>query len=188
MTATQAGSDDGSDYEHWQDDETCLTQSAASAAPGYDSHNGLRSHTYHAPPSSSPKTLPTQPQVIYCQQPAQMVAYQPMQYTYAAPVAYPGQAYYAYPIQQAPVQQQPAPQQMANYHVYQPAYSAPVPQQQAQIKGNPWLGRTKAQVEEDNMKIAMREGATDKRKVAPVDAKDDQMMWCVETDGSHTLR
>ena len=51
-----------------------------------------------------------------------------------------------------------------------------------------WQGRSKAEVEEDNMKIASREGAYDKRKIAPVGMKDDQMMWVVELDGSHTLR
>lgn len=178
MTATAAGSDAGSDYEHWQDDEEYLSQSVV-AVNGYDNHNGLRSHTYY-PPVPSPKAQPAQ--VIYCQQPTQMVAYPPMQYTYA-PMAYPGQAYYAYPIQQAPVQQQPMP----GYQVYQPAYSAPAPQEQ-KVKSIPWGGRTKKQVDDDNQIIAKVQGVNDKRKVAPVDVKDDQMMWCVETDGSHTLR
>jgi hypothetical protein len=56
---------------------------------------------------------------------------------------------------------------------------------------NAWLGRTKAQVEEDNMKIAKAEGAYDKKnygKMVPSDMKDDQMCWVVELDDGHTLR
>ena len=43
MTAADGG-DDG-DYQHWPDEDGFLEQSAV-AAPGYDSHNGLRYHNY----------------------------------------------------------------------------------------------------------------------------------------------
>ncbi|KAK5683099.1 hypothetical protein LTS10_004630 [Elasticomyces elasticus] len=181
MTATN--DDSGSDCDHWPDDASHL-QTVAVAASGYDSHNGLRSHIYHPPAQtlkpSSPKIAPA-PQVIYYQQPPQAYAYPNLQYTYAPqPMAYPAPAYYNYGPQPMMVSQP----QMPNYHVYQPSQQpVAVPQQ-----GNPWIGRTKAQVDEDNMKLAKTEGAYDKRKVVPVGVKEDQMMWCVETDGSHTLR
>ena len=186
MTATsQADSEES--YRHWPDDESLLRQ-PPSMAPGYDSHNGLRSYDYTAPsqkPASpaAPKVQPyPQPQVIYFYPQAQQMAYYPtQQYTYqqSGMMAYPAPAYYGYAPKQAmpmPMQAQPVP---ATY-VYKPAYSAPKPKE--------WKGRTKAEVDEDNMKIAAKEGAYDKRKVVPVGMKDDQMMWCVETDGSHTLR
>ncbi|KAK1090418.1 hypothetical protein LTR48_008332, partial [Friedmanniomyces endolithicus] len=183
MTAANAD-DSSSDCDHWPDDATDL-QHMAVAAPGYDSHNGLRSHIYHPaasqppPAPSSPKVAPV-PHIIYYQQPPtpqQAFAYPTAQYTYATqPVGYPAPAYYAYgaqPIAMPPPQPQPPKQeQVANYHVYQPAYSGEPPQQQ----GNLWVGRTKAQVDEDNMKLAATEGAWDKRNVVPTGVEEDQMM------------
>jgi len=177
MTATNAD-DSSSDCDHWPDDATDL-QHAAVAAPGYDTHNGLRSHIYHPvasqppPAPSSPKITPV-PHIIYYQQqpaPQQAFAYPTAQYTYATqPVGYPAPAYYTYGAQ--PIAMPPPPQQ-------------PQPPQQ---QGNLWVGRTKAQVDEDNMKLAATEGAWDKRKIVPTGVGEDQMMWCVEGDGSHTLR
>ncbi|KAK0945064.1 hypothetical protein LTR29_003411 [Friedmanniomyces endolithicus] len=191
MTATNAD-DSSSDCDHWPDDATDL-QHVAVAAPGYDSHNGLCSHIYHPAPSqppptpSSPKVAPV-PHIIYYQQPPpsqQAFAYPTAQYTYATqPVGYPAPAYYAYgtqPIAMPPPQKQ---EQVADYHIYQPAYSGEPPQPQGYL----WVGRTKAQVDEDNMKLAATEGAWDKRKIVPTGVEEDQMMWCVEGDGSHTLR
>ena len=81
-------------------------------------------------------------------------------------------------------QSQPEP---AKFHVYHPMTSEPKPA--AEPPHNVWLGRTKEQVEEDNMKIAKKEGAYDKRKMAPADASDDQYFWVVELDGGPaTLR
>lgn len=197
MTATNA--DDASDYQHWSDDDDDDASGTAVAAPGFDSHNGLHYHTYQPaqpkPPSpAAPKALSYPHQQIiyqYPQQPQmmpqpQMMAYPPMQYTYAQPgaYAYPAPAYYGYP---QPAMPQPAmPQPMADYHIYQPAPAKPE-KPAKKSKGNAWKGRTKAEVEEDNMKIASKEGVYDKRKVVP-QVKDDQMMWVVEVDGSHTLR
>ncbi|TKA29475.1 hypothetical protein B0A50_03488 [Salinomyces thailandicus] len=226
MTATQADSED--DYQHWPDDESVLER-PPSAAPGYDSHNGFRSHFYGPPapksvvsvastkasskaskiskaskavtakvatedPSAAatPRILPyPHPYVNYSYplyQPQQgFMAYPPMQqYPYAQPpatVSYGVPPYFNYPQQMMP---QPAPeqQQQAMYqpaaYVYQPTYSAPQPVE--------WKGRTKAEVDEDNMKIAAKEDVYAKRKVQPVDVKEDQMFWVVELDGTHTLR
>ncbi|KAK5134749.1 hypothetical protein LTR08_006124 [Meristemomyces frigidus] len=184
MTATNG--DDGDDYQHWPDEDGFFEQTAV-AAPGYDSHNGLRYHNYvpggaKSPSPDAPKTQPVpQPQIIYSYPQPQMMTYPPMQYAYGqpAPMGYPAPAYYGY----AP---QMMPQPVANYQIYQPVIG--LPQKSASPKPMKWQGRTKAEVEEDNMKIASREGAYDKRKVVPVGMKDDQMMWVVELDGSHTLR
>lgn len=184
-------SDEGSE-EHWPDDTSGIHRVAV-ASPGYDSHNGLRTHTYITPESvpTTPKAAaPAQPaytpQVVYFQQPQpQLVAYRPQfQYAYGPPqaVAYQVPAYYqpTYPVAYPPQPEMPAP----DVHVYQPAYAGAT----AVVQGNVWVGRTKAEVEEDNMKIAKNEGACDRRKVVPTGVKDDQMMWCVELDGTQTLR
>ena len=56
-------------------------------------------------------------------------------------------------------------------------------------QANAWLGRTKAQVEEDNMKIAKREGASESRKVQPIGVKETQLFWVVDPhDETPTLR
>jgi len=206
MGATVADDDSSSECEHWPDNASDL-KTPAVPAPGYDSHNGLRSHHYYlaaaikAPSkasskastkpakdcSSSPKIVPTpQPQIIYYQQSQQYAYPQFQQYTYAVPpYAYPAPAYYPYAPQPIPIAQ-PAvqPQAMADYHIYQPPNGAPAMTQQ----GNAWIGRTKKQVEEDNSIIAKKVGACDAKKVIPVGIKDDQMLWCVELDESTTLR
>ncbi|KAF2768748.1 hypothetical protein EJ03DRAFT_328052 [Teratosphaeria nubilosa] len=208
MTATtKADSDDG--YQHWGDDGDFLKSAPASVA-GYDTHNGLRSHLYEpayddddkstivsvktaktekSKKAESPKSAPApppQPQVVYALPPhyqyPQMMTYPPgaMQYTYAAP---PQQFYHPMPPQ-------------PGYYGYHPGMMpvpmvvpAPAPKPEYKPpKAAKWQGRTKKQVEEDNMKIAAREGACEKRKVKPVGVKEEQMMWCVETDGSTTLR
>jgi hypothetical protein len=51
-----------------------------------------------------------------------------------------------------------------------------------------WQGRTKAEVEEDNMRIAAKEGAYVARKVEPIGLTEDQPVWVVLGDGSHSLR
>ncbi|KAI6861989.1 hypothetical protein KC343_g15694 [Hortaea werneckii] len=247
MTATQA---DSEDYQHWPDDESLL-QAPPSAAAGFDTHNGLRSHYYAAPPAKSTvsaastktstrmskaskgtslpasieKTLvekavsekaasikaPTEvsqaqaaaaPKILpYPQQqqfPAQFQAFHPypqfqpfmtyppmQQYTYAQPpgtVPYGVPAYYPYPPQAMPAMPgfPPFAYPPAAAYVYQPPYTAPQPTE--------WKGRTKAEVDEDNMKIAAKEDAYGKRKIQPIGVKDDEMFWVVELDGSHTLR
>ncbi|KAK4541099.1 hypothetical protein LTR36_008324 [Oleoguttula mirabilis] len=190
MTATEG--EDASEYQHWPDDDDHSSHLAV-AARGYSSQNGLQYHTYQ--PSQlkpvSPVT-PKAPQPVFYQyqQQPQMMAY-PVQYPYAqVPYAYPAPAYYGYPhpAMPHPAMAQPQPQPMADAYVYQPApVEKEKPEKPAKAKPNTWKGRTKAEVEEDNMKIASKEGAYDKRKVVP-QVKDDQMMWVVETDGSHTLR
>lgn len=50
------------------------------------------------------------------------------------------------------------------------------------------IGRTKKQVDEDNVKLAINEGIYNPNEIVPKDAKPDQLFWVVEADGSNTLR
>jgi hypothetical protein len=51
-----------------------------------------------------------------------------------------------------------------------------------------WVGRTKKQVDEDNAKIAHKEGVYKPNAMMPKDASPDQLFWCIEPDDSNTLR
>ena len=128
--------------------------------------------------------------------PTQTIALQPSYYTTGgypimqyAPMAqqmtYSVPAFYGYPQAGVPMQ------------ICLPAVAPAVfketqekPRIKPKVKPEPlvWQGRSMAEVEEDNMKIAQREGVCDSRKVEPKGLADDQLVWCVETDGSHTLR
>lgn len=79
----------------------------------------------------------------------------------------------------APKASDPVP----NTHVYIPKFT-----EKPAEAANEWLGRTKAQVEVDNTKIAADEKVWEKRKVVPTGLPDDQMCWVVEADASYTLR
>ena len=178
-------------YEHWPEDFR-LTTEAPVASRGYDSYNGLRDFTYYpsydppSPPASPPRQAAKleQPITYSYAQPQVQVNYPPAEYNIQPQpaqiqVTQPAPVYYGY----AQPQPQPAKvKQAPNNFTYYPSYSGMQPQT------NAWMGRTKAQVDEDNMKIAAKEGAYDSHKKVPSGVKDDQMMWVVETDGSHTLR
>lgn len=89
-----------------------------------------------------------------------------------------------------------APQQQVvyqPYHYFCPtAVATPTPAQIPEHKESApahlWVGRTKAQVKEDDLRIALREGVYQPNEMKPKDAKHDQLFWCVELDGSNTLR
>jgi hypothetical protein len=51
-----------------------------------------------------------------------------------------------------------------------------------------WVGRTKKQVDEDNAKIAHKEGVYKPNEMVPKAASPDQLFWCIEPDDSNTLR
>lgn len=151
---------------------------------------------------------PAEPRVIYVQgQPLQACpeayTYYPSQYVYGGPLqpqpimVHNGQSVqyvYAAAPATAPAaaekkekEEKPKKSSPANKEfTYVPKKSEP--EEKKKPSTNPWIGRTKAQVDEDNVKIAKQLGAYEKRKVAPTDAKDDQPFWVVENDGSHTLR
>lgn len=160
------------EHEHWPASGQVWHQPAF-PAPGYDSNNGNQNHVY-LPDGLSSRQIAYAPQPIYYPSPVagntQLQYYtQPMP-TYAA---YP-QGYYA--AVTPPIQHIPA------HGVYPltSGYGPPV---------NAWMGRTQAQVEEDNMKIAKREGVSEPRKVQPIGVKETQLFWVVElNDETPTLR
>ncbi|KAK4623310.1 uncharacterized protein CLAFUR5_07387 [Fulvia fulva] len=164
-----------------------------------------------APPAPSQIVYP-QP-IYYAQHPAHMMPQQPQpqyyshgQAVYAMPPGQPQPVYYAAP----PAGPRPAPQyytyatapvptpapapapasakpaKSANFHVYQPMSEKS--EKAAVSDGNMWLGRTKQQVEEDNMKIAKKAGAYDKRKIAPIVEDDNTLFWVNELDKTQTVR
>jgi hypothetical protein len=204
-TAT-VGGDSASEYEHWPDDETQL--SAPSAVSGYDSLNGY--HEFQYIPANQEKKQAEPPKVVqpvpqYYYQPAapiqtpqaQAPAPFPQYFNPYSPYAYPAPAYYGFPATGAFGGAMPAMPYGQFPRGYTPVYvPAPARAPPAEKKGDKpkkpeirkWQGRTKAEVEEDNMKIAKAEGACDARKVEPVGLKADQMVWVVEGDGSPTLR
>ncbi|KAI4741394.1 hypothetical protein E4T50_08180 [Aureobasidium sp. EXF-12298] len=51
-----------------------------------------------------------------------------------------------------------------------------------------WVGRTKKQVDEDNAKIAHKEGVYKPNEMVPKAASPDQLFWVIEPDDSNTLR
>ncbi|KAF2725210.1 hypothetical protein K431DRAFT_290897 [Polychaeton citri CBS 116435] len=70
-----------------------------------------------------------------------------------------------------------------NRHIY-----IPVKEDVAKLDVKAWVGRTKNQVDEDNMRIAKAEDAYKGCKVQPVDVSDQQFFWVVDADGTNTLR
>jgi len=124
---------------------------------------------------------------------------------------YPQAAYYGYNQYHGgalpptmPYQQAAMPYQQ--YHCYPtgPGATAGAPQaalpssnssgevsktnKETKTSKNLWVGRTKAQVDEDNIKVAMRENVYKYDAMKPKDAKPDQLFWVVELDQSTTLR
>jgi hypothetical protein len=147
------------DHEHWANDSP-MWQAYGSAAPGYDANNGLHSHTYHPSHNVLQQASHTQPPVYQAYPAAGSL--EPQYYAQ-------GSHYMTYPTgHYLPVA--PAwPQQSAVYVTGYHAVSTP--------QSNVYYGRTKAQVDEDNMKLAAREGANDPRKIQPVGVKDSQYFW-----------
>jgi hypothetical protein len=191
----------GSDYEHWPDDATQFSTTAPSVV--YDSYNGLREYRYE--PANDEKKddkkkiepapaaeVPATQQTAYAYQPGP-----PPQYYQGMPYAcYPNQQFAAYP---APAYYGLPPQAYGFPPGYPqgflPAPAAPreevkVVEKRVKKKAEPmkWQGRTKAEVEEDNMRIAAKEGAYMARKVEPIGLTEDQPVWVVLGDGSHSLR
>lgn len=181
--------DSGSDHEHWPED---FKAAPAVPAPGYDTHNGLRMTSYEPasptlkeaspPPSSDASTKAASLTEIHAQYayapapaPAAKVA---TGVTYAyVPTAAPAPAPAPAPVAV------PKPSNKMNTYTYHPTFEKP-----AVKETNKWQGRTKAEVEDDNQKIAAEEKVWDKRKVVPTGLADDQMCWVVEADASYTLR
>jgi len=62
------------------------------------------------------------------------------------------------------------------------------PPKKAKVVKNVWVGRTKAEVDYDNMVVAAREGVFRFDDMQPKNAKPDTRFWVVELDGTTTLR
>lgn len=160
------------EYEHWPAAKSKYYEPAV-PAPGYDNNNGRHSHSYLVPKEPSPAASRADSK---SPQPAPLISYpQPIYYAQSpydggvqayppGPVAHPNAQYYSHPV---PVYQMPqgfypaTPQvpiapsapvapQGSHGHYYVPAAAQ---EAEPKPKANAWLGRTKAQVEEDNMKI-----------------------------------
>ena len=96
-------------------------------------------------------------------------------------MAPPGYGHYSpFP---APVAQPPPPAEEKKEAKKEKKAKSPKPA--SPIK---WQGRTKAEVEEDDMKVAAREGAYAERQVEPIGLDADQVVWVVDTDGGNELR
>jgi hypothetical protein len=191
--------DSRSDHEHWPEDFKPAAPAVASA--GYDSHNGLRMHCYQPVAPSTKANSPPPPPPPSPKESVKAVPLTelPVQYAYAPPVNMSTQAYvpagattvtYAVPAAptppaaQKPAEPKPA-DPVSNVYTYHPSFTETPA---AEVVTNKWQGRTKAEVEEDNLKIAADEKVCGKRKVVPIGLAGDQMCWVVEADGSYTLR
>lgn len=179
--------DSGSDHEHWPED---FKTSDAIAAPGYDSNNGLRMHTYHAtaPVAKEPSPPPSPKESVKAAPLTQV----PAQYAYV-PAPAPNMSGYVYAAVPAPAQvvapapasvAAPKPEEPNNTYTYHPTFT----EKPAVKETYKWQGRTKGEVQEDNLKIAAEEKVWEKRKVVPTGLATDQMCWVVEVDGNYTLR
>ncbi|KAJ9659471.1 hypothetical protein H2201_007362 [Coniosporium apollinis] len=51
-----------------------------------------------------------------------------------------------------------------------------------------WYGRTKAEVDADNLRMARDEGVNNPNDLAPHNPRDDQQFWVQELDGQFSLR
>ena len=201
-------SDSGSSYEHWPDDASTVSATSA-AATGYDGKNGLREFIYQPakeekkekkePPPEPPKPQP----VPYAYQPPAHLAPRP---PFPMPVppqvqppymnCYPGLPYPGYNMAVPAPAYYGYPPHAYGHPGYPQVYAAaPAPPKAEEKKEKPkkasprtWQGRTVAEVEEDNMKIAKREGAYEARKVEPIGLKEDQVVWVVGVDKSPTLQ
>ena len=104
-------------------------------------------------------------------------------YTYQQPSGYQQYACYNAPFDPGYPVPRPAVYPPINYQAapcYMPARNA--------LTDTPWVGRTRAQVEEDNLKIAERENVYKYNAMKPVGAAPDQLFWVLEIDGATTLR
>jgi len=168
-------------YQEWAEQHG--HQKAAPQA--FDNH--LHTYTYHA--RSDPKPEAPKPPVGHhinyywpqqaCYTSPQQYAYVPYQYGYypqaAAPTATATPPMYYYPGQ---------------YQQYYPttyAVASP-PDNNAQGYHHHWYGRTPAEVDEDNRRIAAREKVYEPNEMRPLNPRDDQQFWVRELDGTHTLR
>jgi hypothetical protein len=189
-----ADEDSGSDHEHWPDDFKPAPAPTV-APPAFDPRAGVRMHCHcHAAPSTKADSPPPPPSPKESVK-AAVLTELPVQYTYAAPANMTTHAYVPAAAATVTVAATPAPPpapkpaapaphaQAPNTYTYHPAVA-----EKPTEATNKWQGRTRAEVEEDNLKIAAEEKAWEKRKVVPIEMANDQMCWVVEVDNTYTLR
>jgi len=189
-----ADEDSGSDHEHWPDDFKPAPAPAVAPQP-FNPHAGVRMHCHcHAVPSTKADSPPPPPPSPKESVKAPVLTELPVQYTYAAPTNMTTHAYVpagaatvtvaaAPPAPPAASKPAAPPAPAPNTYTYHPS----VAEKPAEAT-NKWQGRSRAEVEEDNLKIAADEQVWEKRKVVPVGLADDQMCWVVEVDSTYTLR
>ncbi|KAK4988925.1 hypothetical protein LTR66_007186 [Elasticomyces elasticus] len=181
-------------YEEW-----CRARAAASAPPAADEVGESNENTYVYVPMTDNIQPAGMPQGLVYPAAVKHPSHHP---GLTVKPRYHRYQQYAYPLQQqvypyyyqygyaAPPSPPKAPPPTytspIGYYAYPPAVAYAGPGKTADGK-NIWLGRTKAQVDEDNMKIAMHE-VNKPTEWRPKPNSDDQMFWVVEVDGTHTLR
>ncbi|KAG9586859.1 hypothetical protein KCU77_g11284, partial [Aureobasidium melanogenum] len=105
---------------------------------------------------------------------------------YASKPSMPAMTYSAYPYGM-PATAIPVAYAMPNYpvpvHTDTASTSSPKPK-----TDRVWVGRTKKQVDEDNAKIAHKEGVYKPNEMVPKAASPNQLFWIIEPDDSNTLR
>nr|POE87486.1 hypothetical protein CFP56_30075 [Quercus suber] len=203
-------------YEHWPSSHSDMGQ-APVPAQGYDSYNGRRGQVYvppnmvNIPRVARPLNLPQPPVQGHrfhsysayapgMQPPPGYPQMVPRFYAPLTPPQYVQSVWYDAGLNHAYQQQQQA-QQQAQQH--QPLYNHPPPAQDPEdvITYKPyahgptitapmaWVGRTRAEVERDNIRIAAEERAYEQqRKFGPIGMADDQKCWVVEADESESIR
>ncbi|THV84585.1 hypothetical protein D6D23_09333 [Aureobasidium pullulans] len=97
-----------------------------------------------------------------------------------------GMTYGAYPFG-FPGTAVPVAYAMPNYPVPMNSETASTVTPKA-TKDRVWVGRTKKQVDEDNAKIAHKEGVYKPNEMVPKGASSDQLFWVIEPDNTNTLR
>jgi len=132
-------------------------------------------------PAKSPKAAPATVPVVQ----APVMAYAAPADFVAVPTAY---AMPNYPVPVHAQHAQTHASASARVHSTSTKVSSRENEKPAEKASKVWVGRTKKQVDEDNIKIAINEGIYEPNEVVPKDAKPDQLFWVIANDGTNTLR
>ncbi|KAF2090744.1 hypothetical protein K490DRAFT_62065 [Saccharata proteae CBS 121410] len=187
-------------YSEWKKAQDMQVAAPASKAEKVEEtpqpfENKLQTYVYK--PAKDEDTAPAAPAQVQW----------PAGYSYPSPYAY-AQQQHAYNMYQMPYGYgynhgayggaygygyPPYPYyQHAQQYAYQQAYYPPQPAKPAnpaeeKDKHHTWYGRTRREVEEDNLAMAKRENVFKKDDMGPHDAKPGQLFWVKELDGSTQL-
>lgn len=103
----------------------------------------------------------------------------------AAPIAAP---MYAVPTAQPPYGCLPMPSAGVNASSFPIGPQPGLNYHDAYKEPHAWHGRTRWQVGQDNMAMALKENVWENNEAMPHNPRPDQQFWCIELDGSKTLR